>query len=321
MTHRAWSALIAASALVLRGPSSGAQQPVFRSTTEVVSVPVSVTRDGRPFSGLNASDFTVLDNGVRQDITEFSSEANAIDMTVVLDFGLRSERSEFVRSTEAAMHLQSGLTASDRLRLVRYGATVDEIVPMRAATEPLPPEAFAPSRVVTGPERLAFDDALFYALAWPADTGRRHVIVLFAEGLDSWSTLEPDLIPRLASRSDAVIQAVILQSVPPQPASAGTGTKDQWISSDGSDHLSPNQVLAWRQGYAAMDAAVQVTGGSLHHINEGPAMLDAVVLDFRKSYVLRYVPHGVAGGGPHEITVKITRPGSFTVRARKGYDN
>jgi predicted ATP-grasp superfamily ATP-dependent carboligase len=70
-----------------------------------------------------------------------------------------------------------------------------------------------------------------------------------------------------------------------------------------------------------MDTAVQATGGSLHHINEGLAMLDAVVLDFRKSYVLSYVPHGVASAGPHEIAVSITRPGSFAVRARKGYDD
>ena len=36
--------------------------------------------------------------------------------------------------------------------------------------------------------------------------------------------------------------------------------------------------------------------------------------------MLRYTPTGVRAGGWHEIVVKITRPGSYDVRARRGYE-
>jgi len=44
-----------------------------------------------------------------------------------------------------------------------------------------------------------------------------------------------------------------------------------------------------------------------------------ILADFRSSYVLQYTPTGVPAQGWHEIKVKVQRPGSFTVRARRGY--
>ena len=45
------------------------------------------------------------------------------------------------------------------------------------------------------------------------------------------------------------------------------------------------------------------------------AMLD----DFRASYVLQYVPHGVASEGWHEISVAVKKHPRYEIRARKGY--
>ena len=51
-----------------------------------------------------------------------------------------------------------------------------------------------------------------------------------------------------------------------------------------------------------------------------PRLLMRILDEFRSSYVLRYTPRGVDRPGWHEIDVRIVRPGSFTVRARKGYE-
>jgi hypothetical protein len=45
------------------------------------------------------------------------------------------------------------------------------------------------------------------------------------------------------------------------------------------------------------------------------AMLD----DFRASYVLQYVPHGVAADGWHEVSVTVKQHPKYEIRARKGY--
>ena len=45
------------------------------------------------------------------------------------------------------------------------------------------------------------------------------------------------------------------------------------------------------------------------------AMLD----DFRASYVLQYVPQGVAPDGWHDVVVTVTKHPKYEIRARKGF--
>ena len=77
---------------------------------------------------------------------------------------------------------------------------------------------------------------------------------------------------------------------------------------------------AWRAAYGAMDDAVRATGGSLHHVRTGADAFQRILDEFRSSYVLQYTPRGVDRPGWHEIDVKVTRSGSFGIRARRGYE-
>ena len=82
-TIAAACALLAVSAQTTAPPP--AQQPVFRSTLDVVTVDVSVRTSGTPVAGLTAKDFVLLDNGVRQTISSVEMEEVPIDVSV-LDF-------------------------------------------------------------------------------------------------------------------------------------------------------------------------------------------------------------------------------------------
>jgi hypothetical protein len=72
--------------------------------------------------------------------------------------------------------------------------------------------------------------------------------------------------------------------------------------------------------YRVLDAVVRGTGGTVRRTSQATAALSDVIADFRSSYVLRYTPRSVAPAGWHELQVRVTQPGSFTVRARKGYE-
>ena len=64
------------------------------------------------------------------------------------------------------------------------------------------------------------------------------------------------------------------------------------------------------------------TGGALTSISRASnlaSMFRRSLDDFRASYVLHFVPRGVDRRGTHTLTVRITRPGTFEVRARSGY--
>src|SRR5215216_4066364 len=63
-----------------------AQQPTFRSGTQTVPLYITVTdAAGRLVPGLTKEDFTVLDNGIPQDITVFDNTIRPITSVVMLD--------------------------------------------------------------------------------------------------------------------------------------------------------------------------------------------------------------------------------------------
>ena len=95
------------------------QVPTFRSTTSAVSVDVSVRDRGRkPLTGLTAADFTVLDNGVKQTVTEVSYGVRPIDITVGLDVSGSVTGAVLDRLRRALVQLMGDLTKNDRLKLI-----------------------------------------------------------------------------------------------------------------------------------------------------------------------------------------------------------
>jgi hypothetical protein len=156
---------------------------------------------------------------------------------------------------------------------------------------------------------VALADALLYALAHPTGPDRRHVVIAFTDGHSSASVLDMDAIPAIASRSDAVLHAVLW------------ATPQEGGNSGGINIVTrPPPSRAWQASYRALDEAVQRTGGTLQRAHNAPEALSEILTNFRSSYVLRYTPAQAPKPGWHEIRVKLTRPGSFNIRGRRGYE-
>jgi hypothetical protein len=116
----------------------------------------------------------------------------------------------------------------------------------------------------------------------------------------------------LAARADAVLHAAFWAS--PNDGGSGGGL----VGVVGANASA--RVAEWRVSYDAVVAAAHATGGAVHRTNQPAATLLSTIRDFRTSYVLRYTPRGVPLPGWHELRVQVNRPGSFTVRARQGYE-
>ena len=304
-----------------------AQQATFRARTDVVSVAVSVMKGREPVVGLEAGDFEITDNGVKQTVDEVLSDEVPIDVTIVLT-GRSADRSEehgqSVASAEATRKL---LHRADRLRMVWV---TDEVAGAVAgegysiAADPATRELGRGVASATGvkfpldPEArrsgfgIALADGLFYALSWPVDADRRHIVVAFTDGWDTTSTIEIDRLPALAGHSDAVLHAV-LWVAPGEDTRNGGGLN---VVAGNRDALN----RAWERSLATLDSVVRRSGGQLHRTGQAANALADILADFRSSYVLRYTPRGVAAAGWHDLGVKVTRSGSFAIRARKGYE-
>jgi hypothetical protein len=292
---------IALCGVLAAGVSGSAQRTVFRTGTEVVLVPVSVVQGRNPVAGLTSADFVLLDNGVAQTIDVLPMDEQPIDVTVILGTAPLPERDRLVRSGASTDRLHEMLRADDRIRVISAGS---RWTPGRAEA---PSESRFRDRELVQTRGSSTLDALFYALTVPVEPDRRHLLVFFTDGRDTWSTLEPRQMAPLVARSDAVIH-VVFYDQPPDPGRAPPLLVN-----------SPDPGR-WRASVGALRDAARRTGGHTHQLDDRAAAFRQILDDFRSSYLLRYSPQGVTPGGWHEIAVKVTRPGRFTIRARSGYE-
>jgi len=279
----------------------GAQQaPVFRASVDIVAVDAVVMRGRTPVTGLGPADFLVTDNGVPQNVDSVSQGTMPLDITIVLDFS-NSIRDDFADFVQSASGMQQLLRPEDRWRWVGIFMEARELLPMRPATDPLPP--------IRRPDAVpatALADTLFLALVRPGEPARRHLVIVFTDGDDSWSILDSKRLPTIADRADAVLYAV-MTGTPPAPQQAERGFAEQ-------------RARRWRDSQNALFDAVRASQGSVQRLSNRAQAFARIIEEFRSAYVLRYTPVGVDTPGWHTLSVTAAEPRGLTLRARRGYE-
>jgi VWFA-related protein len=104
-----------------------AREQLFKLTTSVnfVQVPVTVKDDsGRLMNGLLHQNFSLLENGVKQDITFFTSDPFPISAAVIVDISLPSTVLDRIKQTFSA--LTGAFSQYDEIALYIYGNTVQK---------------------------------------------------------------------------------------------------------------------------------------------------------------------------------------------------
>ena len=301
--HLATTVLMASPSGQAPAPAPQQQQPatVFRTGADVVTVDASVQRERRPVTGLTAADFELLDNGVRQDVTDVTYEKLPIDVTFVLDVSASVTGAALDELRRALRQVRTDLTAADRLRLLAFNMRVRRLVDF---TQPSADVDLALGALRPGGSSAVFD-ALAVALASADAPGRRRLIVLFSDGQDSSSISDADALLDVAKRSTPTIATILASPLLERPASV----------------LRSNASLASATIEGLSDRLATETGGMVTSVKTGENLTSKfrrMVQDFRSSYVLFFTPNGVERVGPHTLEVRVKRPG-VEVRARRGY--
>jgi hypothetical protein len=265
-----------------------------------------------PVIGLTAADFAITDNGVRQTVDSIVSDQVAIDVTLVLTGRALDRASEHEGSLVTAERMRKLLNPADRLRMVWItdevaGSVVDADyrVTSDITTRDLINGIASPTGVtfeepsIRSGFGIALADGLFYALAWPVEPDRRHLVVVFTDGWDTTSTLNMDTLQKLAAHSDAVLHAVFW-------AAPGEDTRNAGGLNIVGGPIG--YVGRWRRSFDTLIDSVHQSGGTIHRTGNAPDALADILADVRSSYTLRYSPRGVALGGWHELEVEATEP-------------
>jgi hypothetical protein len=125
-----------AGALVLgcSGALLNGQQPVFRTSADLVTVPVSVRANGTPVGGLKPADFVVLDNGVPQKVQSLEGEAVPADITLVVESGY-AMRNYIGTVSDQVAKISKMVRPLDRLEVISIDTYVEQLLPLKPAAE------------------------------------------------------------------------------------------------------------------------------------------------------------------------------------------
>lgn len=275
--------------------------PTFRAGVDAVQVPVAVRDGSRPVVGLVAADFMLTDNDVTQHVQALTVESVPIDVTLVLD----TSGSTTVIADRLARDVQqiaALLRTTDAFRLLCIDTRVEELRPMSPVTAKLDLGA-----VPRQNGSSSVHDALAVALMRPVAPDRRHLIVAITDALDTMSFTTSDRVREVASRSEALLQLVMVR--PP--------VVFRGVRSFVRPRFNEQHILV-------LTEAAERTGGELRERGllgdaDPVAAFKKVFDDFRQSYILRYSPRGVESAGWHELTVTVPKSPKFSIRARRGY--
>jgi Ca-activated chloride channel family protein len=302
-------ALAAAMVLVWSGPSLLGQQvekpqqvPSFRVGIELVSLPVTVTDStGRFVTGLEAGNFAVYEDGVKQEVSFF----NHLNLPVALAFLLDSSASMEDRLTtaqEAAVGFARRLRPEDVAELIDFDSRVEVL---QGFTNK-PAELEAAIRNTTAGGSTALYNAIYIALremkkvqARSAEEIRRQAIVLLTDGEDTSSLVTFDEVLDVAKRSETAIYAIALTS-----KGGETGSK------------------GFKEADFVLRELTSQTGGRLFFtpkIEELPSVYAQISDELSSQYLVGYTSKNPRRDGAwRRVVVRVDRPDAMA-RTKQGY--
>ena len=293
---------------------AGQQRPAFRSGVDAVRIDVQVIRDGRPVTGLTTADFELRDSNVKQQIEVVSLEQQPIDVLFAFDTS-ESMTGEPLATLKEAAHAAVGtLAKDDRTALLTFSHALsrrsgwtDDRARITGAID---------SAVANGATSL--QDAVLAACTLRESARGRMLVLLFSDGMDTISWLDPLRSLDQARRTDAVFDGVSMPPPHVSPPGVTPGPAPRPLPDAVTTRWFLEEPVLFRQEFLRVLA--QETGGDMITATS-PTLRDTfvrIVTLFKTRYVLSYVPKGVGAQGWHPIDVRLTH-GAADIRARRGY--
>jgi len=314
----------------------------FRVNANLVLVPVTVKdQEGRMVNGLLPKDFTVMENGQKQQLKFFTSDPFALSAAVIIDLGMPDEGVRKVQQTLSAM--QGAFTPYDEVAIYTYSTTAGRVADYGSVGKQLtavlnevksysganngPPVTSGPlgpqGPIINGipidqpvtpvstPPRVAhvLNDAVLMAARDLSKRPRenRKIIFVISDGRELGSSASYKDTLKVLQTQQITVYAIGLES-----AATPIYGKIQHI------HLPKTTALL---GYSdILPKYVSATGGGTVYNEVSSQEIEhaysAALSDARNQYTLGYSTKGI--GGYREIEVRV-RCRECKVYAKQGY--
>jgi len=305
MNRPALIVMTAAMAVTLSGSLAGqepAAPPVatFKAGVDLVRIS-AVVRDqkGRFVRDLAAKDFEILDAGRPRRIADFRNDLAGVSLALLFDAS-GSMEARLADAREAADHVLSWLDAGrDEAAIFTFDTQLQEMTPFTVGLKTLPREMAS----VTPFGATSLHDAVAQtARRVCSREGRRRAVIVFTDGNDNASHLQPREVSAIASAIDVPVYVFgIVASIDNPSADERTSTT---LHSALAGPLA--DLASWTGGHVFVASTPAQRSLAARQI----------VDELRHQYLLAFEASGNPGW--HPLVVR-ARDKELTVRARSGY--
>jgi len=297
--HR-WSLAIAGCAILAGVVSAQQDRPAFRAAIDIVSLNVVVTDGSNHYvTDLEQPDFTIFEDGVKQEVSFFSRRQQPIALSLLLDSSASMEE-KLPTLQAAASNFVRRLKSNDMAQVIDFDSRVE----VRQAFSGNQTELLAAIDQTAAGGSTSLHNAIYIALkelrkvrAVSEDDVRRQALVVFSDGEDTSSLVSFEEVLDLAKRSETSIYAIALRGV-------------------------DTQSKGFREAEYVMKTLATATGGRSFfpaRIEDLSGVYNQIADELASQYTIGYTSKNARRDGAwRRIIVQLARP-NVTPRAKQGY--
>ena len=276
------------------------QRPSFRSGIDIVSLNVTVTDGSNHYvTDLAENDFSVFEDGVKQNITFFSRRQQPIALSLLLDSSASMEQ-HLPTLQSAATNFVRKLKPNDIAQVIDFDSRVE----IRQGFTGNQTDLQAAIEQTNAGGSTSLHNAIYIALkelrkvkAVSEEDVRRQALIVFSDGEDTSSLVSFEEVLDLAKRSETAIYSIALR---------------------GSDV----QAKGFREAEFVMRTLAQETGGRAFFpakIEDLAGVYAQIADELASQYTLGYSSGNQRRDGAwRRLVVQIARA-NITPRTKKGY--
>lgn len=307
--------------------SFGQVDDPIKVDSAIVRVNVGVVDSrGRPITTLNRNEFSVFEDGVKQEIARF--EASSAPFSVVMLLDMSGSTKSFRQNIRlSAARFIDALDPQDRVAVVEFYSKINllnDFTTNRATT-------IQSISVANGSGDTDLYKALLFSLdKLSKEESRRKAIVVLTDGVDTGmrnedrkllGALSPEAVasaikPEASEQLNRILSRSDLQGVTIYPLALPTGDPAKLADP------TPIQVALFKSARTRLRLIAERTGGTLNEIqrlDQMATLYAAVAADLRTLYTIEYQPSNLKRDGKwRTIKVDVSNP-EFVSRSRTGY--
>jgi Ca-activated chloride channel family protein len=274
---------------------------VFRAGVEMVSLNVTVVDStGRYVTDLDQTDFSVFEDGAKQELSFFNKTNLPIALSLLIDSSASMEQ-RMENAQEAAIGFAQKIRAQDMAQVVDFDSRVEIKIGFTNKVDEL--ETAIRSTAAGG--STALHNAVYISLkelakvkAKNPDEIRRQAIIVLSDGEDTSSLVSFEEVLELAKRSETAIYTIGLQ---PRETSALRG---------------------FREAEFVLRQLAQETGGRSFFAQKVDDLKDVygqIADELSSQYSMGYASRNAKRDGAfRRLVVQTNRPNT-TARTKRGY--